>query len=66
MFTRAEMARREPRLVPLGYGKLVRADRLFALGRRTQVHVEGALVEAAGVPRRRRAPAVAPEQERLI
>jgi len=24
-------ARREPRLVSLGYGKLVRADRIFAL-----------------------------------
>jgi hypothetical protein len=40
-----------PRLVPLGYGKFVRADRIFALiplegrargdGRRTLVHVEG-------------------------
>jgi hypothetical protein len=39
------------RLVPLGYGKFVRADRVFALvpldptergdGRRTYVHVEG-------------------------
>lgn len=39
------------RLVPLGYGKFVRADRIFALiplegrargdGRRTLVHVEG-------------------------
>lgn len=96
MFTRAEMARRDPRLVPLGYGKFVRPDRVFALvpiegaerrgGRRTRVHVEGidaplvasrseraiaadveaALTEAAGLPRRRRAPAVAPEQERLI
>ncbi len=96
MFTRAQMARRDPRLVPLGYGKFVRPDRVFALvplegaerrdGQRTHVYVEGiaapllasrseraiaadvetALVEAAGVPRRRRAPAVAPEQERLI
>ena len=43
--------RREPRLVSLGYGKFVRADRVFALvplepgergeGRRTYVHVEG-------------------------
>jgi hypothetical protein len=71
-------------MVPLGYGKWVRADRVFAViplepdergdGRRTYVHVEGigeplvasrserailadveaALVEAAGVPRRRR------------
>ena len=40
-----------PRLVPLGYGKYVRADRIFALiplegrargdGRRTLVHVDG-------------------------
>ena len=45
------MAKREPRMVPLGYGKFVRADRIFALvpleahergeGRRTYVHVEG-------------------------
>jgi hypothetical protein len=72
-------------MVALGYGKWVRADRIFALvpldpdergeGRRTYVHVEGvaaplvasrserailadieaALVEAAGVPQRRRA-----------
>ena len=71
-------------MVPLGYGKWVRADRVFAVvpleagdrgeGRRTYVHVEGlsapivasrserailadveaALVEAAGIPRRRR------------
>jgi hypothetical protein len=44
------MARGAP-LVPLGYGKLVRADRIYALvplmgpdrgdGRRTLVHVEG-------------------------
>ena len=43
--------KRDPRLVSLGYGKLVRADRVFALvpldpkdrgeGRRTYVHVEG-------------------------
>ena len=41
----------QPRLVHLGYGKFVRADRVFALvpleaaergeGRRTYVHVEG-------------------------
>ena len=79
------MATREARMVSLGYGKFVRADRVFALvpmdpgergdGRRTYVHVEGiseplvasrseraimadveaALVEAAGVPRRRQA-----------
>jgi hypothetical protein len=72
-------------MVALGYGKWVRADRIFALvpleadergeGRRTYVHVEGldapvvasraerailadvesALVEAAGLPRTRRA-----------
>jgi hypothetical protein len=45
-----EMARSTP-LVPLGYGKFVRADRVYALvplegpdrgdGRRTLVHVEG-------------------------
>jgi hypothetical protein len=45
------MAKREPRLIPLGYGKFVRADRIYALvpieaeerahGRRTYVHVEG-------------------------
>jgi hypothetical protein len=45
------MAKRDPRMVPLGYGKFVRADRIFALvpleggerrdGRRTYVHVDG-------------------------
>jgi len=45
------MAKRDPRLVSLGYGKFVRADRVFALvplppeergeGRRTWVHVDG-------------------------
>jgi hypothetical protein len=45
------MARRNAPLVPLGYGKYVRADRVFALvplagdargdGRRTLVHVDG-------------------------
>jgi hypothetical protein len=45
------MAKRDPRMIPLGYGKFVRADRVFALvpleggerqdGRRTYVHVEG-------------------------
>jgi len=45
------MPKREPRLISLGYGKLVRADRVYALvpldpkdrgeGRRTYVHVEG-------------------------
>jgi hypothetical protein len=43
--------KRDPRLVSLGYGRFVRADRVFALvplepgergdGRRTYVHVEG-------------------------
>ena len=45
------MAKREARMVALGYGKWVRADRIFAVvpleaadrgdGRRTYVHVEG-------------------------
>ena len=45
------MPRFQPRLVHLGYGKYVRADRVFALvplepaergdGRRTYVHLEG-------------------------
>jgi hypothetical protein len=45
------MARSTPPLIPLGYGKFVRADRVYALvplegrargdGRRTLVHVEG-------------------------
>ena len=45
------MPRREARMVALGYGKYVRADRVFAVvplepeergdGRRTYVHVEG-------------------------
>lgn len=44
-------AKREPRLVSLGYGRFARADRIYALvpldpkdrgdGRRTYVHVEG-------------------------
>ena len=44
-------SKREPRLVALGYGRFVRADRVFALvplppaergdGRRTYVHVDG-------------------------
>ncbi len=44
-------ARGTPPMIPLGYGKFVRADRVFALvplegaqrgdGRRTLVHVEG-------------------------
>jgi len=45
------MARQLPALIPLGYGKFVRADRVYALvplegddrgdGRRTLVYVEG-------------------------
>jgi hypothetical protein len=45
------MPRSQPRMVHLGYGKYVRADRVFALvplepdergdGRRTYVHVDG-------------------------
>ena len=45
------MPKREARMVSLGYGKFVRADRVFALvpleggerqdGRRTYVHVDG-------------------------
>jgi hypothetical protein len=48
---RRVMARSAPPLIPLGYGKFVRADRVYALvplegpdrgdGRRTLVHVEG-------------------------
>ena len=44
------MAKREPRLISLGYGKFARADRIYALvpldpkergeGRRTYVHVD--------------------------
>jgi hypothetical protein len=78
------MPKRDARMVSLGYGKYVKADRVYALvpldpaergdGRRTYVHVDGleqpivasrserailadveaALVEAAGVPQRRR------------
>jgi hypothetical protein len=81
-------------MVALGYGKFVRADRVFAVipleadergdGRRTYIHVDGlsepivasrserailadveaALVEAAGIPRRRRSRAD-PGQESL-
>jgi hypothetical protein len=46
-----QVAKRDPRMIPLGYGKFVRADRVFALvplegserreGRRTYVHVDG-------------------------
>jgi hypothetical protein len=45
------MPKREPRMVSLGYGKFVRADRVFAVvpleagergeGRRTYVHIDG-------------------------
>jgi hypothetical protein len=45
------MASQPARMIPLGYGKFVRADRIFAVvpldseergdGRRTYVHVEG-------------------------
>jgi hypothetical protein len=45
------MPKRDPRLVSLGYGKFVRADRVYGLvpldpkdrgeGRRTYVHVDG-------------------------
>jgi hypothetical protein len=45
------MAKRDPRMIPIGYGKFVRADRVYALvpldadergdGRRTYVHVDG-------------------------
>jgi hypothetical protein len=78
------MPKRDARMISLGYGKFVKADRIYALvpldpgergdGRRTYVHVDGletpivasrserailadveaALVEAAGVPERRR------------
>jgi hypothetical protein len=83
------------RMVALGYGKFVRADRVFAVipieaeergdGRRTYVHVDGltepivasrserailadveaALVEASGVPRKRRSTRLDPGQESL-
>jgi len=78
------VAKRDARMISLGYGKFVKADRIYALvplepgergeGRRTYVHVDGldtpivasrserailadveaALIEAAGVPQRRR------------
>jgi hypothetical protein len=45
------MPKRDPRLISLGYGKFVKADRVYALvplepkerreGRRTYVHVDG-------------------------
>ena len=48
---RRVMARSAPPLIPLGYGKFARADRIYALvplegpdrgdGRRTLVHVDG-------------------------
>ena len=47
----AKASSRDPRMVSLGYGKLVRADRVYAMvplppeergdGRRTYVHVDG-------------------------
>src|SRR5947207_15989890 len=50
-FTLEMAAKREPRLISLGYGKFARADRIYALvplepgergeGRRTYVHVDG-------------------------
>jgi hypothetical protein len=58
------MANRDPRMIPLGYGKFVRADRVYALvpiegaerrdGRRTYVHVDG-LVEPIAASRSERA-----------
>jgi hypothetical protein len=58
------MAQRDPRMIPLGYGKFVRADRVYALvpiegaerqdGRRTYVHVDG-LVEPIVASRSERA-----------
>ncbi|MFL5840427.1 MAG: hypothetical protein ACJ77Z_08245 [Thermoleophilaceae bacterium] len=58
------MATRQARMVPLGYGKWVRADRVFAVipldaaergdGRRTYVHVEG-MVEPIVASRSERA-----------
>jgi hypothetical protein len=49
--SRGQVPKRDPRMIPLGYGKFVRADRVFALvpleraerrdGRRTYVHVDG-------------------------
>src|SRR4051812_32310560 len=48
---RSTMPKRDARMIPLGYGKFVRADRVYALvpiegedrrdGRRTYVHVDG-------------------------
>ena len=45
------MPKRDPRMIPIGYGKFVRPDRVYALvpiegdqrreGRRTYVHVDG-------------------------
>jgi hypothetical protein len=58
------MPKRDPRMIPLGYGKFVRADRVYALvpldrkerreGRRTYVHVDG-LVEPIVASRSERA-----------
>jgi len=51
VFIEAAMPKRDPRMIPIGYGKFVRADRVYALvpieggqrgeGRRTYVHVDG-------------------------
>ena len=64
-------AKREPRLVSLGYGKFARADRIYALvplvASRSEkailAEIEAALTEAAGIPRRRR---TAKGQESLL
>ena len=58
------MPKRDPRMIPPGYGKFVRADRVYALvpldrkerreGRRTYVHVDG-LVEPIVASRSERA-----------
>jgi len=67
------MARHLPALVPLGYGKFVRADRVFALvplegsdrgdGRRTLVYVEG--IEGAIIASRSEG-AIARDVERAL
>ena len=58
------MSRSTPPMVPLGYGKFVRADRVYALvpleapargdGRRTLVYVEGIDEPVGGLPVRGR------------
>ena len=62
--SRLGMPKRDPRMIPLGYGKFVRADRVYALvplegderrdGRRTYVHVDG-LAEPIAASRSERA-----------